>query len=166
MNKFIIVVLTILLLPTSAVFAQETIDPLLKTNSEIPPVTVSELVVEKPAANFTIAKAQISGISGDVVTIVYTSGKRKVYDPIMVNPDTKILAGTKPITTKNLKVRQYIYVTGFKDGDVIQGYEINTVLKKIVPKPVVKKVVPVKKPTTPVVKKPVTKTPVKAATKK
>ena len=167
MKKYGLIIIAFLLLPLCPTLAQETTNLNTPPVNETTPTPMAEPlpVVIKAPANFTVAKAQISGISGEVVTIVYTSGKKKVYDPIMINPDTKVLAGTKPITVKNLKVRQYIYVTGYQNGEIIQGYEINTVLKKIPPKPATKKVVPVKKTIVQPIKKPVVKTPVKAPVK-
>jgi len=117
-------------------------------------------VVELPT--FTIKNAQISGISGDVVTITYYEGKRKVYDPVIVNPETQILSGTKQVTIKNLKVKQYLTVSGTKQQEQLIASRITvgyakakvtktpvkkvTAPKTVVKKPVVTPKVTVKKP--------------------
>jgi hypothetical protein len=67
----------------------------------------------------TIKNAQISGISDNVVTVVYTEGRRKVYDPITLTAETKIYSGKKLVTAKSLRLKQYLTITGTK-----QGYEI------------------------------------------
>jgi regulatory protein YycI of two-component signal transduction system YycFG len=73
----------------------------------------------------TIKNAQISGINDNIVTVVYTEGKRKVYDPIILTTETQIYSGKKLVTAKNLRLKQYLTITGIKQGFEITAQKIN-----------------------------------------
>ncbi len=97
-------------------------------------------------APIVVARAQITGLSGPVVTVSHLEGKRRVYDPVILQDQTKIWLGKRQATTKNLRLRQYVRVAGFKDGDVITAERIDilTGSAKVPPPP--KKPKPTVKP--------------------
>jgi hypothetical protein len=91
----------------------------------------------------TIKNAQISGISDNLVTVVYTEGKRKVYDPVILTAETQIYSGKKLVTAKNLRLKQYLTIIGTKQDYEITAQKIN--IGWIAPvKTVVKAKIPVK----------------------
>ena len=102
--------------------------------------TSAPTLTSKP---IVVPRGQISGLSGPVVTIIHPEGKRKVYDPVMLGDQTQIWLGKKQVTTKNLRLKQYLKITGFKDGDVITAERIDILSGVPVP------VKPVKKPLPP-----------------
>lgn len=91
----------------------------------------------------TLKNTQISGISDNVVTVVYTEGKRKVYDPIILTAETQIYSGKKLVTAKNLRLKQYLTIIGTKQDYEITAQKIN--IGWVAPKKaVVKTKIPVK----------------------
>jgi hypothetical protein len=91
----------------------------------------------------TIKNAQISGISDNIVTVVYTEGKRKVYDPIALTAETKIYSGKKLVTVKSLRLKQYLTIIGTRQDYEIIAQKIN--IGWVAPaKTVVKTKIPVK----------------------
>ena len=123
------------------------------------PLAAQENTLSQPEIKpIIIKRAQISGLSDEVVTVVYTEGKRKVYDPILVTPETEIWWGKKTVTPASLRRLNYIKVTGNRQNEIITAQRIDILTGAPVIKPVV-----VKKP---VVKKPAVKAPAKAVVKK
>jgi len=100
---------------------------------------------EQPAVSappITIKRAQISGLSDEVVTVVYTEGKRKVYDPVLVTPETEIWWGKKTVSPASLRRSQYLKVVGSRQNETIVAQRIDILTSapvvKAAPKPTVK----------------------------
>ncbi|MBI5466129.1 MAG: hypothetical protein HY974_02485 [Candidatus Kerfeldbacteria bacterium] len=126
------------------------------------PLAAQENTSPQPEIRSIIIKrAQISGLSDEVVTVVYTEGKRKVYDPVLITPETEIWWGKKTVTPASLRRLHYIKVTGGRQNEIIIAQRIDILTAA----PVVKKTA-VKQPTAKIPAKAIVKKPVQAAGEK
>ncbi len=80
-------------------------------------------VPEKPKGEYIDwRRGLVSGVSENIITIVVpTKQRRSSYEPIMITPETKITRAGKPATLKEIHVRQYGGVRGYRDGDIVKA---------------------------------------------
>lgn len=90
-----------------------------------PILAVAQTPTSTALKPLTIARAQITGVSGDIITIAYTEGRRKVYDPVQLTEGSQVWYGKKNIETGKLKIKQYIKVRGVRKGDTIEVLRID-----------------------------------------
>ncbi len=107
--------------------------PSLEHPLAAPMPTPAEKAGEQKSANQSAASkgelvqwrnAYVSGVSANIITVVVaTKQRRKSYEPVMITPTTKILRGSKPATLGDIKIRQYVSVRGYRNGDIVNADE-------------------------------------------
>jgi len=129
----------VMLATTSLVAQAQTTTPPVNA-----PVVEYDTTVPPTGTPIVVARAQITGLSGPVVTVIHPEGRRQVYDPIILADQTQIWLGKLLVASKNLRLKQYVKITGFKDGDIITADRIDIITgsTKVPPKKVVPKVKP------------------------
>lgn len=91
----------------------------------------------------TLKRAQVTGIEDSVVTVAYTEKGRRVYDPLLVTPETAVFVNGKPSTLRAVRLRKYLWVAAVRNGDELVAQRIDVggpppKPKKVLPKPTVK----------------------------
>lgn len=104
-------------------------------------------------------RGYVSGVSDRIITVVVSTAQRRgSYEPVEITPTTKITRGGRPAVLKEIRIRQYAGVRGYRQGDIVKAteysiggfpYARSAVRKRAVirRKPAVKKKAPARKKT-------------------
>jgi hypothetical protein len=72
-----------------------------------------------------VSRGKVNGISNDIVTVLHMEAGRQVEDPVLISEQTQIWLGKKLVTLKNIRLRQYLRVSGVKEGELIVASRID-----------------------------------------
>ncbi len=93
----------------------------------------AQLPTDTAGSSYTVVvpRGKVTGISGQIVTIIHPEGKRQVDDPVLVDDQTQIWLGKKQVSAKSLRLKQYLKVTGVREGDIITAARIDILTGRV-----------------------------------
>ncbi|GEM_PF-4691149 len=69
-------------------------------------------------------RGYVSGVSDHIITVVVSTAQRRgSYEPVEITPKTKITRVGRPATLKEIRIRQYAGVRGYRQGDIVKATE-------------------------------------------
>ncbi len=69
-------------------------------------------------------RGYVSGVSDRVITVVVSTAQRRgSYEPVEITSKTKITRSGRPAVLKDIRIRQYAGVRGYREGDIVKATE-------------------------------------------